>query len=625
MADWGFETRQVHAGAEPDPTTGARAVPIYQTTSFVFRDTEHAANLFGLAELGNIYTRIMNPTQAVFEERVAALEGGIGALATASGQAAQIIALLNLAENGGHIVSSSSLYGGTYNQLHYTFPKLGIEVSFIDDPDDLDAWKAAIRPNTKAFYGETHRQPEGRHPRLRGHRRRSRTRNGIPLVVDNTLASPYLCQPLSHGADIVTHSATKFIGGHGTSIGGIIVDGGKFDYEGSGRFPNFTEPEPSYHGLAFSELPDAALAGAVHPQGPAHVPARHRRRDLAVQRVPDDPGTRDAEPADGAALPERARGRAVARGARRGGVGRLPGPARRASGTTKRSSTCRTAKVRSCRSGSRAASRPAERFIDGLELFSHLANVGDVRSLAIHPASTTHQQLTPEEQATAGVTPDSFACRWASSRSTTSSPTSTPGSAPPRGRDPTPWIRGPRPVTGAWRPGDPPGGASSPRSSTRARTSSRAADGSPTRDRRVRDVGRANDADAPNARAACSTRSPATVTPPARPARVTVDRAGGTPSSDPAAPIDTDRSSSCVPTCSAGARARPGPRPVDPATGAPYGSRFPIITIRDQVVVEAALADPLGIDRWAAVVGGSMGGQRALEWAVSFPDRVPPR
>ena len=254
MADWGFETRQVHAGAEPDPTTGARAVPIYQTTSYVFRDTEHAANLFGLAELGNIYTRIMNPTQAVFEDRVAALEGGIGALATSSGQAAQFVALANLAENGGHIVSSASLYGGTYNQLHYTFPKMGIEVSFVD-PDDLDGWKNAIRPNTKAFYGETIGNPKGDILDFEGIADVAHAA-GIPFVVDNTLASPYLCQPLSHGVDIVVHSATKFIGGHGTSIGGIIVDGGTFDYEGSGRFPNFTEPEPSYHGLAFSQLPE---------------------------------------------------------------------------------------------------------------------------------------------------------------------------------------------------------------------------------------------------------------------------------------------------------------------------------------------------------------------------------
>jgi O-acetylhomoserine (thiol)-lyase len=230
MADWGFETRQIHAGTAPDPTTGARAVPIYQTTSYVFRDTDHAAALFGLGELGNIYTRIMNPTQDAFEQRVAALEGGVGALATASGQAAQAIALLNLAENGGHIVSSSSLYGGTYNQLHYTFPKMGIEVTFVEDPDDLDAWKAAIRPNTRAFYGESIGNPKGDIFDFKGVSEIAHAA-GIPLVIDNTLASPYLCRPLAHGADIVTHSATKFIGGHGTSVGGIIIDGGKFDYE----------------------------------------------------------------------------------------------------------------------------------------------------------------------------------------------------------------------------------------------------------------------------------------------------------------------------------------------------------------------------------------------------------
>src|SRR4051795_7134693 len=223
MADWGFETRQVHAGADPDPATGARVMPIYQTTSYVFRDTEHAAALFGLAELGNIYTRIMNPTQAAFEDRMTALEGGVGALATSSGMAAQTIALLNLPEGGGHIVSSSSLYGGTYNQLHYTFPKLGIEVTFVDDPDDLDAWKAAVRPNTKAFYGESIGNPKGDIFDFEGVSKIAHD-NKIPLVIDSTLASPALLQPMRYGTDVVVHSATKFIGGHGTSIGGVIVD-----------------------------------------------------------------------------------------------------------------------------------------------------------------------------------------------------------------------------------------------------------------------------------------------------------------------------------------------------------------------------------------------------------------
>ena len=404
MSDWGFETRQVHAGAEPDPTTGARAVPIYQTTSYVFRDTQHAADLFGLAEMGNIYTRIMNPTQAVFEERVAALEGGIGALATSSGQAAQTIALLNLAENGGHIVSSSSLYGGTYSQLHYTFPKMGIEVSFVDDPDDLDAWKAAIRPNTKAFYGESIGNPKGDIFDFAGVSDIAHAA-GIPLVIDNTLASPYLCQPLSHGADIVTHSATKFIGGHGTSIGGIIVDGGTFDYEGSGRFPNFTEPDPSYHGLAFSSLPEGLwparyilkarliymrdIGAAISPfnafmmiQGLETLSLRmerHSQNGLAVATWLE---ARDE--VEWVAYPGLESSRWHARTAEY-----LPN----GSGAI-------------VAFGINGGMEAGKTFINSLELFCHLANVGDVRSLAIHPASTTHQQLTADEQARAGVSPE---------------------------------------------------------------------------------------------------------------------------------------------------------------------------------------------------------------------------
>ena len=404
MADWGFETRQVHAGAEPDPTTGARAVPIYQTTSYVFRDTDHAANLFGLAELGNIYTRIMNPTQAAFEARVTALEGGIGALATASGMAAQTIALLNLAENGGHIVSSSSLYGGTYSQLHYTFPKLGVEISFIDDPDDLDAWKAAIQPNTKAFYGETIGNPKGDILDFAGISDIAHAA-GIPLVVDNTLASPYLCQPLSHGADIVTHSATKFIGGHGTSIGGIIVDGGTFDYEGSGRFPNFTEPDPSYHGLVFSQLPDALwparyilkarltymrdFGAAISPfnaflmiQGLETLSLRMERHSQNALAIAQWLEARDE--VEWIAYPGLASSKWNERAQHylSNGFGAI------------------------IAFGIKGGLEAGKAFINSLELISHLANVGDARTLAIHPASTTHQQLTVDEQATAGVTPE---------------------------------------------------------------------------------------------------------------------------------------------------------------------------------------------------------------------------
>ena len=404
MSDWGFETRQIHSGAEPDPTTGARAVPIYQTTSFVFRDTDHAAALFGLAELGNIYTRIMNPTQAVFEDRLAALEGGVGALATSSGQAAQTIALLNLCENGGHIVASSSLYGGTYNQLHYTFPKLGVEVSFIDDPDDLAAWKAAIRPNTRAFYGESIGNPKGDILDIEGISGVAHEAK-IPLVIDNTLASPYLLNPLQHGADIITHSATKFIGGHGTSIGGVIVDGGKFDYVASGRFANFTEPDPSYHGLVFSELPEPLrpaqyilkarlqylrdLGAAISPfnaflliQGLETLSLRMERHSENALAVAQWLEARDD--VEWVAYPglESSRWNARVKQYLPKGQGAIVA------------------------FGIKGGAEAGSRFINNLELFSHLANVGDVRSLAIHPATTTHSQLTVEEQLASGVTPD---------------------------------------------------------------------------------------------------------------------------------------------------------------------------------------------------------------------------
>ena len=404
MTAWGFETRQVHAGASPDPTTGARAVPIYQTTSYAFRDTAHAAALFGLEELGNIYTRIMNPTQAVFEERMASLEGGIAALATASGQAATTMALLNLAENGGHIVSSASLYGGTYNLFHYTLPKLGIEVTFVDDPDDLDQWRAAIRPETKAFYAETIGNPKGDVLDFEGVSAVPHE-HGIPFVVDNTLATPYLVQPLRHGADIVVHSATKFIGGHGTSIGGVIVDGGTFDYEASGRFPNFTEPDPSYHGLVFSQLPDTLfparyalkarlqylrdVGAAVTPfnsflflQGLETLSLRMERHVENATRVARWLEARDEVSwVSYAGLPSSPWHERQQRYMPRGGGAIVA-------------------------FGISGGADAGCRFIEGLDLFSHLANVGDVRSLAIHPASTTHSQLDEAEKASAGVTSD---------------------------------------------------------------------------------------------------------------------------------------------------------------------------------------------------------------------------
>lgn len=402
-AQQGFETRQIHAGASPDPVTGARAVPIYQTSSYVFRDTEHAANLFGLKELGNIYTRIMNPTQAVFEERLAVLEGGVAALATSSGQSAETLALLNLAEHGSHIVASASLYGGTYNLFRYTFPKFGIEVSFVDHPGDLDAWRAAIRPNTKAFFGESIGNPKGDIFDFEGVSSVAHAA-GIPLVIDNTLATPYLLRPLEHGADIIVHSATKFIGGHGTSIGGVIVDGGRFNYEASGRFPQFSEPDPSYHGLVFSELPAALfparyilrarvtllrdLGNAVSPfnaflflQGLETLSLRierHSSNALAVARWLEDrhdvsrviyPGL-PSSPWHGLAQRYLPNGQgAIVSFELPGGI------------------------------------EAGKRFVEGTKLFSHLANVGDVRSLIIHPASTTHSQLSDSDQVKTGVTP----------------------------------------------------------------------------------------------------------------------------------------------------------------------------------------------------------------------------
>jgi O-acetylhomoserine (thiol)-lyase len=405
MADsWGFETKQIHAGAEPDPTTGARAVPIYQTTSFVFRDTAHAAALFGLEELGMIYTRIMNPTQAVFEERMAVLEGGVGALGVASGQAAQFQGLLNLAENGGHVVSSASLYGGTYNQLHYTFPKLGVEVSFVDDPDDLDAWRSAIRPNTKALYGEMIGNPKGDIFDLEGVSAVAHDQ-GIPLVIDNTLATPYLCRPLEHGADIVVHSATKFIGGHGTSIGGVIVDGGKFDYVGSGRFPNFTEPDPSYHGLVFSQLPDELRPAQYilkcrlqyqRDVGPAISPFN---AFLFLQGLETLSLRMERHSQNALAIAQWLEARDEVEWVIYPGLASSPWNERQKKYLPNGAGAIVSFGIK----GGREA---GQKFVDALELHSHLANVGDVRSLAIHPATTTHQQLEPAEQVSTGVTED---------------------------------------------------------------------------------------------------------------------------------------------------------------------------------------------------------------------------
>ncbi len=397
----GFETRQIHAGSEPDPTTGARATPIYQTTSFAFRDTEHAAALFGLAEPGNIYTRIMNPTQGVMEERLANLEGGVGALAVASGQAAETLAILNLAEAGDQIVASPSLYGGTYNLLHYTLPKLGITVDFVDDPDDLDQWANAVTPNTKAFYGETIGNPRGDVLDIPGISGVAHA-NNVPLIVDSTLATPYLASPLAHGADIVVHSATKFIGGHGTAIGGVIIDGGSFDFGASGRHPGFTEPDPSYHGLKYWEAlgPGAYIAKArvqgLRDLGAAITPFN---AFLFIQGIETLSLRMERHVENAVAVAKFLEGRDE--------VSWVSYPGLESSPWHERSKTLLPKGAGAVLSfGLKDGPDAGSKFIDGLELFSHLANVGDVRSLAIHPASTTHSQLSAEEQAASGVSPE---------------------------------------------------------------------------------------------------------------------------------------------------------------------------------------------------------------------------
>jgi len=399
--NWSFETKQVHAGATADPTTGARATPIYQTTSYTFRDTEHAAALFGLTELGNIYTRIMNPTQDVLEQRVAALEGGIAAVAFASGQSAQTLALLNIAEAGDHIVSSPSLYGGTYNLFHYTFPKLGIEVSFVEDPDDLDEWRAAARPNTKAFYAETLGNPRGNVLDIRGVADTAHA-SGVPLVVDNTVPTPYLLRPIEHGADIVVHSATKFLGGHGTAIGGVVVDSGTFPWgDHADRFPGLTTPDPSYHGLNYWDAlgPQSYIiklrVQLLRDLGPAISP---QNSFLLIQGIETLSLRMERHVQNAQALAEWLEQRDEVEKVYYAGL---------------RSSDWYDAGQKYLPRGAGAVVSfdiaggvdAGRRFVDALELHSHLANIGDVRSLVIHPASTTHSQLSGEEQLATGVTP----------------------------------------------------------------------------------------------------------------------------------------------------------------------------------------------------------------------------
>jgi O-acetylhomoserine (thiol)-lyase len=403
---WGFETRQIHSGQEPDPTTGARAAPIYQTTSYQFRSSEHAANLFALGEIGNIYTRIMNPTQGVVEGRLAALEGATetavglpGALAVASGQAAETVAVLNLAEAGSHIVASASLYGGTYNLFHYTFPKIGIEVTFVDEPDDLDAWRKAVQPNTRAFYGESIGNPKNDFLDIAGISGVAHD-VGVPLIIDNTVATPWLIRPFEHGADIVVHSATKFIGGHGTSIGGVIVDGGSFDFSVGDMYPGFTEPDPSYHGLQFWPALGAgsyiikARVQLLRDLGPAISPFN---AFLLLQGLETLSLRMERHNANAQTVAEYLAGNAQVERVLYAGLAGSPWHERASALTGGRGYSSVPAFIID---GGREA---GAKFVEGLTLHSHVANIGDVRSLAIHPASTTHSQLTAEEQVGSGV------------------------------------------------------------------------------------------------------------------------------------------------------------------------------------------------------------------------------
>lgn len=400
-AKWGFETAQIHAGATPDPTTNSRAVPLYQTTAYTFNSSEHAAKLFGLAEFGNIYTRIMNPTQDVAEKRIAALEGGTAALLLASGQAAETFAILNIAQAGDHIVASSTIYGGTYNLFKYTLPKLGITTTFVENQDDLKEWAAAVQPNTKAFFAETIGNPKVSILDIEGVASVAH-KAGVPLIVDNTVATPYLIQPIKHGADIVVHSATKFLGGHGTVVAGAIVDGGKFEWSKSDKFPGLTEPDPSYHGVNYTAALGDAIAyiikarvqllrdigAAVAPnnawqllQGIETLSLRIERHVENAQKIAEFLAKHpQVESVNYAGLKSSPWFKAAKKYAPKGAGAIVSFEIK----------------------GGVAA---GAKFVDSLELFSHVANIGDVRSLVIHPASTTHSQLTPEQQLTTGVTP----------------------------------------------------------------------------------------------------------------------------------------------------------------------------------------------------------------------------
>ncbi len=406
--DWSFETQQIHAGQTADPTTGSRSLPIYQTTAYQFRDTQHAANLFGIAEVGNVYTRINNPTQDAVEQRLAALEGGVASLLVASGMAATAFAIMNVAEGGDHVVTSRNVYGGTYNLFNYTLPKYGIEFTFVEDASDLDAWKAAVRPNTKAFFGEGISNPLGAVLDIEGIGKVAHDA-GVPWIVDNTIATPYITKPFEYGADIITHSATKFLSGHGSAIVGAIVDSGNFDFaKDPKKFKGFNEPDPSYNNLVYAKTLGVGsdfganlafifkarlqllrdIGASVSPfnawllaQGLETLSLRMQRHvenaQIIAEWLEKHSGVKRVSYAGLPSSPWHAQAKKYApKGAGAVMAFELEGGV-----------------------------QAGKKFVEGLKLFSHVANIGDVRSLVIHPASTTHAQLSPTEQLKAGITP----------------------------------------------------------------------------------------------------------------------------------------------------------------------------------------------------------------------------
>ena len=407
-SEWSFETQQIHAGQNPDSDTGSRSLPIYQTTAYQFRDTQHAANLFGIAEAGNVYTRINNPTQDAVEKRIATLEGGVAALLVSSGMAATTLAIMNVAQAGDHVVSSSNVYGGTFNLFNYTLPKFGIEVTFVNDTGNMDAWRAAVKPNTKAFFGEGISNPLGAVLDLAGIAAVAHEA-GVPWIVDNTIATPYVTRPFDHGVDIIVHSATKFLSGHGNAMVGAIVDSGNFDFaKNPKKFPGFNEPDPSYNNMIYAKT--LGVGGDFGANLAYIFKARLQLlRDFGSSVSPFNAWLlaqgletlnlrMDRHLLNAQALAEWLEKQPEVAHVSYAGLPSSPWYATAKKYAPKGAGAVFAFELK----GGATAGR---KFVEGLKLFSHVANIGDVRSLVIHPASTTHAQLSPEEQLKAGITP----------------------------------------------------------------------------------------------------------------------------------------------------------------------------------------------------------------------------